>query len=83
VPYPKPSEIPWIKELCNSVNLIDFIVNPVEIKHLLSGKSVAWTRLSKGHQIHVSGRIVTNTVDYAEGKRQTYYKVFATTNFQF
>ncbi|KAI5395057.1 protein OSB1, mitochondrial [Lathyrus oleraceus] len=105
VAYPKPSEIPWNKELCNSVNLIGFVANPVEIKHLPSGKSVAWTRLSvkknatqtswihltfwdelahvasqhllKGHQIHVSGRLVTDTVDSAEGKQQTYYKVVA------
>lgn len=104
--YPKPSEIQWQKELCNSVNLIGFVGAPVEIKHLPSGKVVAWTRLSvkknatqtswinltfwddlahvasqhiqKGQQIHVAGRLVTDTVETDEGKQQTYYKVFVT-----
>ncbi|TKY52687.1 OSB1 [Spatholobus suberectus] len=103
--YPKPSEIPWKKELCNSVNLIGVVAAPVEIRHLPSGKVVAWTGLSvkksatqtswisltfwddlarvasqhlqKGHQIHVSGRLVTDTVEIEEGKSQTYYKVVA------
>jgi len=102
--YPKPAEISWNKDLSNSVNLIGFVANPIEIKHLPSGKVVAWTRLSvkknasqmswihltfwdelahvasqhvqKGHQIHVSGRLVTDTVDTVDGKQQTYYKVF-------
>ncbi|KAL5136695.1 Protein OSB2, chloroplastic [Glycine soja] len=101
--YPKPSEIPWQKELCNSVNLIGNVAAPVEIKYLPSGKVVAWTRLyvkksatqsspinltfwddlahvasqhlQKGHQIHVSGRLITDTVETEEGKSQTYYKV--------
>lgn len=46
VAYPKPSEIPWKKELCNSVNLIGIVAAPIEIKHLPSGKVVAWTRLA-------------------------------------
>ncbi|KAI4349453.1 hypothetical protein L6164_010040 [Bauhinia variegata] len=46
VAYPRPSEIPWKKELCNSVNLIGIIAAPVEIKHLPSGKVVGWTRLA-------------------------------------
>ncbi|PNY11915.1 protein OSB2 chloroplastic-like [Trifolium pratense] len=103
--YPKPTEIQWNKDLCNSVNLIGFVANPVEIKHLPSGKVVAWTRLSvkknatqmswinltfwdelalvasqhvqQGQQIHVSGRLVTDTVDSVDGKQQTYYKVVA------
>ncbi|GAU50487.1 hypothetical protein TSUD_26310 [Trifolium subterraneum] len=103
--YPKPTEIQWNKDLCNSVNLIGFVANPVEIKHLPSGKVVAWTRLSvkknatqmswihltfwdelahvasqhvqQGQQIHVSGRLVTDTVDSVEGKQHTYYKVVA------
>ncbi|ESW16682.1 hypothetical protein PHAVU_007G176800 [Phaseolus vulgaris] len=103
--YPKPSEIPWQKELCNSVNLIGIVAVPVEIKHLPSGKVVAWTCLSvkksvtqtslisltfwddlalvasqhlqKGHQIHVSGRLITDTVESEEGKTNTYYKVVA------
>ncbi|KAF6173423.1 hypothetical protein GIB67_027118 [Kingdonia uniflora] len=45
IAYPKPSEIPWSKELSNSVNLIGNIGAPVEIKHLSSGKVLAWTRL--------------------------------------
>ncbi|KAK4273082.1 hypothetical protein QN277_021549 [Acacia crassicarpa] len=104
VSYPKPSVIPWKKELCNSVNLIGLVAVPVEIKHLPSGKAVAWTRLAvkknatqlfwinltfwdelahvasqhleKGHQIYVSGRLVTDTVQSNFGKQQTYYKVF-------
>ncbi|KAK7393477.1 hypothetical protein VNO78_22034 [Psophocarpus tetragonolobus] len=104
-PFPKPSEIPWQKELCNSVNLIGVVAAPVEIKHFPSGKVVAWTRLSvkknasqsssislnfwddlaqvasqhlqQGHQIHVSGRLITDTVENEEGKTLTYYKVVA------
>jgi len=106
--YPKPSEIPWQKELCNSVNLIGIVSVPVEIKHLPSGKVVAWTCLSvkksatqtslinltfwddlalvasqhlqKGHQVHVSGRLITDTVESEEGKTNTYYKVFLNPN---
>ncbi|XP_027366597.1 protein OSB2, chloroplastic-like isoform X2 [Abrus precatorius] len=105
VAYPKPSEIPWKKELCNSVNLIGIVAVPVEIKHFPSGKVAAWTRLAvkknatqtswihvtfwddlahvasqhlqKGHQIYVSGRLVTDTVESDEGKHQIYYKVVA------
>jgi hypothetical protein len=44
--YPKPTEVPWNKDLCNSVNLIGFVADPVEIKHFPSGKVVARTRLS-------------------------------------
>ncbi|KAK8981114.1 hypothetical protein V6N11_059799 [Hibiscus sabdariffa] len=46
VPYPKPSEIPWSKDLCNTVHLIGNVGAPVEIKHLISGKVLAWTRLA-------------------------------------
>ncbi|KAK7345883.1 hypothetical protein VNO77_16498 [Canavalia gladiata] len=46
VAYPRPSEIPWKKELCNSVNLIGVVAAPVVIKHFPSGKVAAWTRLS-------------------------------------
>ncbi|XP_065861038.1 protein OSB2, chloroplastic-like [Euphorbia lathyris] len=42
----KPAEIPWNKELCNSVHLIGVVGTPVEIKHLPSGKVLAWTRLA-------------------------------------
>ncbi|CAH9074569.1 unnamed protein product [Cuscuta epithymum] len=44
--YPRPSEIQWKKELCNSVQLIGIVAVPVQIKHLPSGKTVAWTRLA-------------------------------------
>ncbi|KAK8674478.1 hypothetical protein V6N13_112768 [Hibiscus sabdariffa] len=44
--YPKPSEIPWNKDLCNTVHLIGNVGAPVEIKHLPSGKVLAWTRLA-------------------------------------
>ncbi|OMO78404.1 Primosome PriB/single-strand DNA-binding protein [Corchorus capsularis] len=46
VSYPKPQEIPWSKELCNTVHLIGNVGFPVEIKHLPSGKVVARTRLA-------------------------------------
>ncbi|XP_044484232.1 protein OSB2, chloroplastic-like [Mangifera indica] len=46
VAYPKPQEIPWRKELTNTVQLIGVVGNAVEIKHLPSGKVVAWTRLA-------------------------------------
>lgn len=46
VSYPRPSEVPWKKELCNSVSLIGIVGAPVEIKHLSSGKVLAWTRLA-------------------------------------
>ncbi|KAF9618670.1 hypothetical protein IFM89_002365 [Coptis chinensis] len=44
--YPKPTEIPWNKELCNSVHLIGVVGTPVQVKHLTSGKVLAWTRLA-------------------------------------
>ncbi|PON95016.1 Single-stranded DNA-binding protein [Trema orientale] len=44
--YPRPAEIQWKKELCNTVHLIGVVGVPVEIKHLPSGKVVAWTRLA-------------------------------------
>ncbi|KAF9682956.1 hypothetical protein SADUNF_Sadunf05G0162100 [Salix dunnii] len=103
VTYAKPAEIQWNKELCNSVHLIGIVGTPVEIKHLPSGKVVAWTRLAvkksandtswfnltfwddlaqvasqhveKGHQIYVSGRLISDSVENDEGKLQTYYKV--------
>nr|DAD19730.1 TPA_asm: hypothetical protein HUJ06_021193 [Nelumbo nucifera] len=45
VVYPRPSEIQWKKELSNSVHLIGNVGAPVQIKHLNSGKVLAWTRL--------------------------------------
>ncbi|KAL0437412.1 UNVERIFIED_CONTAM: protein OSB1, mitochondrial [Sesamum radiatum] len=44
--YPRPAEIQWKKELCNSVQLIGVIGAPVQIKHLPSGKVLAWSRLA-------------------------------------
>lgn len=101
--YPRPPEIQWKKELCNSVQLIGVVGAPVQIKHLASGKVVAWSRLAvkksqtdtvwinltfwddlahiasqhveKGQQIHVSGRLISDTVESDDGKQQTYYKV--------
>ncbi|KAK6120053.1 hypothetical protein DH2020_046183 [Rehmannia glutinosa] len=162
--HPRPPEIQWKKELCNSVQLIGVVGAPVQIKHLPSGKVVAcgsgssgndkidalgrlltrilrhmaselkldmrsdgyvkvefmqnefligpyayeeghswlhwsiegvvndtnhrinltfWDELAqvafqhveKGHQIFVSGRLVSDTVENDEGKQQTYYKV--------
>lgn len=48
VAYPRPSEIPWSKDHCNTVHLIGIVGTPVEIKHLPSGngKALAWTRLA-------------------------------------
>ncbi|RAL47697.1 hypothetical protein DM860_012322 [Cuscuta australis] len=43
---PPPAEIQWKKELCNSVQLIGIVASPVQIRHLASGKAVAWTRLA-------------------------------------
>lgn len=36
---------------------------------------VAYEHVQKGHQIYVSGRLVSDTVENDEGKQQTYYKV--------
>ena len=36
---------------------------------------VASQHVEKGQQIHVSGRLVSDTVENDEGKQQTYYKV--------
>ncbi|CAN0886603.1 Protein OSB1, mitochondrial [Linum grandiflorum] len=46
VEYERPAEIPWKKDLCNSVQLIGNVGSPVEIKHLPSGKVVARTSLA-------------------------------------
>ncbi|KAA8543312.1 hypothetical protein F0562_021193 [Nyssa sinensis] len=101
--YPIPTEIQWKKELCNSVQLIGIVATPVQIKHLTSGKVLAWSRLAvkksstdtawinltfwdelahvafqhveKGHQVYVSGRLVSDTIENDDGKQQTYYKV--------
>lgn len=36
---------------------------------------VAFQHVEKGHQIYVSGRLVSDTVEGDDEKRQTYYKV--------
>ncbi|GMH20865.1 hypothetical protein Nepgr_022707 [Nepenthes gracilis] len=46
VAYPRPSEIQWKKELCNSVQLIGIVATPVQINQLSSGKVVAWSRIA-------------------------------------
>ncbi|KAM1454708.1 hypothetical protein ACFX13_004241 [Malus domestica] len=46
IAYPRPVEVQWKKELCNTVHLIGVVGLPVEIKHLPSGKVLAWTRLA-------------------------------------
>nr|GMD25091.1 protein OSB2, chloroplastic-like [Ipomoea batatas] len=56
-PYPRPAEIEWKKELCNSVQLIGVVAKPVQIRHLASGKVIAWSRLSVKKSQHESGRI--------------------------
>lgn len=101
--YPRPAEIQWKKELCNSVQLIGIVGSPVQIKYLPSGKVLAWSRIAvkksqtdtvwinltfwdelahvasqhveKGQQVYVSGRLVSDTVETDDGKKQTYYKV--------
>ncbi|XP_010936149.2 protein OSB1, mitochondrial [Elaeis guineensis] len=103
VVHPRPQEIPWRKELANSVRLIGIIGAPIQIKHLSSGKVVAWTRLGvkksasetswinltfwdelahvafqhveKGHQVYVSGRLVSDVVERDDENQQVYYKV--------
>ncbi|WOL13708.1 hypothetical protein Cni_G22485 [Canna indica] len=45
VKHPRPQEIPWSKDLANSVHLIGIVGSPVQIKHLSSGKVLAWARL--------------------------------------
>ncbi|RRT81565.1 hypothetical protein B296_00001905 [Ensete ventricosum] len=104
VPRQRPQEIPWSKDLANSVHLIGIVGSSVQIKHLSSGKVLAWTRLGvkksasettwinltfwdelahvafqhveKGHQVHVSGRLVSDVVEGDDEKRQVFYKVF-------
>ncbi|XP_076883695.1 protein OSB1, mitochondrial-like [Bidens hawaiensis] len=44
--YPRPEEVPWKKELCNSVQLIGTVGTPVEFKELNSGKVLASCRLA-------------------------------------
>nr|XP_010923481.1 protein OSB1, mitochondrial [Elaeis guineensis] len=101
--HPRPQEIPWSKELANSVRLIGIVGVPIQIKHFSSGKVVAWTRLGvkksasettwinltfwdelahvcfqhveQGHQVYVSGRLVSDVVEGDDERRQVYYKV--------
>lgn len=41
----RPQEVPWQKELANTVHFIGVIGRPVQFKHTQSGKAFAWTRL--------------------------------------
>ena len=43
---PRPAEIPWSKELCNSVRLIGTVGTEVELRQLPSGSAVARGRLA-------------------------------------
>lgn len=43
---PRPAEIPWSKELCNSVRLIGTVGTDVELRQLSSGAAVARGRLA-------------------------------------
>lgn len=36
---------------------------------------IASQHVEKGQQIHVSGRLISDTVESDDGKQQTYYKV--------
>jgi len=42
----RPQEVPWQKELANTVHFIGIIGSPVQFKHTQSGKAFAWTRLA-------------------------------------
>lgn len=46
VAYPRPAEVQWKKELCNTVHLIGVVGVPIEIKQFPSGKVLASTRLA-------------------------------------
>ncbi|KAL8137292.1 hypothetical protein V2J09_003293 [Rumex salicifolius] len=46
VAYPRPSEIQWKKELCNSVQLIGTVGTDVQVNQFTSGKVLAWTRIA-------------------------------------
>jgi hypothetical protein len=43
---PRPSEIPWSKDICNSVRLIGTVGTDVELRQLPSGSAVARGRLA-------------------------------------
>ena len=43
---PRPAEIPWSRELCNSVRLIGTVGTEVELRQLPSGSAVARGRLA-------------------------------------
>ncbi|GJN24004.1 hypothetical protein PR202_gb11708 [Eleusine coracana subsp. coracana] len=43
---PRPAEIPWSKELCNSVRLIGTVGTDIELRQLSSGATVARGRLA-------------------------------------
>lgn len=43
--FPRPQEVPWQKELANTVHFIGVIGRAVQFKYTQSGKAFAWTRL--------------------------------------
>ncbi|XP_020587066.1 protein OSB2, chloroplastic-like isoform X2 [Phalaenopsis equestris] len=103
IPHARPPEIPWSKDMANSVNLIGTIGASVQIKQLSSGKVLAWTRLGfkksssetswinltfwdelahvafqhveKGNQVHVSGRLVSDTTEGEDDRPLIFYKI--------
>ncbi|KAE9463926.1 hypothetical protein C3L33_04149, partial [Rhododendron williamsianum] len=44
--YPRPTEIPWQKEICNTVHLIGYVTTVVQIRYLPDGRAVAVCRIA-------------------------------------
>lgn len=44
--YPRPTEIPWQKEICNTVHLIGYVITVVQIRYLPDGRAVSVCRIS-------------------------------------
>lgn len=44
--YPRPAEIPWQKEICNTVHLIGYVTTVVQIRYLPDDRTVAVCRLA-------------------------------------
>ncbi|KAH7863980.1 hypothetical protein Vadar_024299 [Vaccinium darrowii] len=43
--YPRPTEIPWQKEIANTVHLIGRVTTAVQVRYLPGGKTVAYCRI--------------------------------------
>lgn len=43
--FPRPQEVPWQKELANTVHFMGVIGRAVQFKYTQSGKAFAWTRI--------------------------------------